>query len=239
MLNSLLAGDVRLFFLINGAHTPFFDAFFLGATWLGNGWVTFPLFFLAAILRSSPFGWGRVLDPPLRLKESEPGRKESDPGWKGSEPVDGSRSSRHKFTGVLLAGAVAFTAGGVLTSGIKKVLDRPRPATYCSIHRSAPPVHVVGPRLGSRSFPSGHAQTAFTAAVLLVLLYGGAFWASLPAAFLVAYSRVYVGAHFPLDALGGMALGTISAWAAMILCRRWIRELPSAENVDNEKRTVK
>lgn len=195
-MSFLFAADVRLFFLINGAHTPFFDAFFLGVTWLGNGWVTFPFFILAAFFQAS----------------------------------------RRKVAGVLLAGIVAFGAGGILTSGIKKAVDRRRPPSYCSFHGLENSLHVVGPRLGGHSFPSGHTQTAFTVAVLLVLLYGGAFWASLFAAFLVAYSRVYLGVHFPLDALGGMVIGAASAWAAFLLYRRWFQEHPSAISVDIDAR---
>jgi undecaprenyl-diphosphatase len=58
------------------------------------------------------------------------------------------------------------------------------------------------------SFPSGHAATAFAGATLLsafvprlrLLLY--------VLAALVAWSRVYVGVHYPLDILAGAVLGT-------------------------------
>ncbi|MCE3008029.1 MAG: phosphatase PAP2 family protein [Bacteroidetes bacterium] len=61
----------------------------------------------------------------------------------------------------------------------------------------------------AHSFPSGHSVTAYTAAVLLALRYPrlGWLWAGL--AFAVAISRVYVGAHFPLDVAAGSLLGLL------------------------------
>ena len=64
------------------------------------------------------------------------------------------------------------------------------------------------------SFPSGHATTSFACAATLarfaprriaVLLY--------VLAALIAYSRVYVGVHYPLDVLGGAVLGLLIATA--------------------------
>ena len=193
MLNTLIAFDVRLFSLINGAHAPFFDVFFGGATWLGNGWVTFPLFLLVVLLNAS----------------------------------------RRKVAGVLLAGAVAFASAGVLLQAVKKSVDRPRPVKYFSLQKSETPVHVVGPKLGARSFPSGHAQTAFTAAALLAFIYGGTFWMSFLFAFLVAYSRVYVGAHFPLDTVVGMVLGVAAAWGSVAGFRKMFWERNPEESVSS------
>jgi undecaprenyl-diphosphatase len=63
----------------------------------------------------------------------------------------------------------------------------------------------------SPSFPSNHAVNA-SALATLVALYMPRLW--LPAtalAFIVGYSRVYVGAHYPLDVLAGGVLGVMVA----------------------------
>jgi undecaprenyl-diphosphatase len=59
------------------------------------------------------------------------------------------------------------------------------------------------------SLPSGHAATSFAGATLLAW-YAPRFAVPLYAlAVLVAWSRVYVGVHYPLDILAGAALGFV------------------------------
>ena len=117
--------------------------------------------------------------------------------------------------------AIAGTITGVLNTQIKRAVHSQRPLACFAAQSGAATytVHVVGKPLRHNSFPSGHTATAFAAATILALLYGGYFyWAFSPALF-IAYSRVYVGAHFPLDVLGGMAVGAGVALAVFLLFR--------------------
>lgn len=68
------------------------------------------------------------------------------------------------------------------------------------------------------SFPSGHTGTSFAAAVVLFLSYPKkySFW-FLVLAFLIGFSRLYVGVHYPTDVLAGALIGTVIAVCVYIV----------------------
>jgi len=86
---------------------------------------------------------------------------------------------------------------------IKSIVKRPRPN---HIEALASTVRVPG-RPPSPSFPSNHATNMFGLAVVLSWYIPAGFWLFYLYAALVAYSRVYVGVHFPLDVTVGACLG--------------------------------
>jgi membrane-associated phospholipid phosphatase len=115
---------------------------------------------------------------------------------------------------VLLAALPAV----LLSHGLKEWFASPRP--YAVLGDS---VHVIGPYLKAGAFPSGHTTTAFTLAGVLALGVRRQGWllAALALAALAALSRVAVGAHWPVDLLGGILCGWVSAWIGVTLARRW------------------
>jgi undecaprenyl-diphosphatase len=94
---------------------------------------------------------------------------------------------------------------------IKPAVGRGRPF----IHDSA--FAVIGPSPHGPSFPSGHAAVAFAGAYVLsqVAPRGRSVWWSLAA--LIAYSRVYLGVHYPIDVVFGAMTGLACAGAVMWL----------------------
>lgn len=61
----------------------------------------------------------------------------------------------------------------------------------------------------THSFPSGHALVAFAAATVLAAAVPRLRWPLYALAALIAFSRVYVGVHYPGDVLAGAALGVV------------------------------
>lgn len=74
----------------------------------------------------------------------------------------------------------------------------------------------------SSSFPSKHLTAAVSAAAALwqLPLPRAAAWAATLVAAGVAWSRIYLGVHWPLDMAGALAVGTASAFVAARLVRR-------------------
>lgn len=67
----------------------------------------------------------------------------------------------------------------------------------------------------SYSFPSGHAATAVAGAVAAARMCPRAAWAIWLLAGLIAYSRVYVGVHYPSDVTAGALIGLGCAWLVL------------------------
>jgi diacylglycerol kinase family enzyme/membrane-associated phospholipid phosphatase len=117
----------------------------------------------------------------------------------------GSRGRRAAKQGVLALGCTSATV-----NGLKLVVDRRRPA----------PRRVLRRRPRTSSFPSGHAASAFAFATAVSREVPGAAPALFPLAASVAYSRVYLGVHYPSDVVAGGALGTAVGSAARPVARR-------------------
>ncbi len=71
------------------------------------------------------------------------------------------------------------------------------------------------------SFPSGHSSAAFAAAwVMFRCLPKRVGIPALIYAFLMAFSRLYLGVHYPSDVVGGIVLGVLYAVAAMWVVKK-------------------
>lgn len=116
---------------------------------------------------------------------------------------------------LLLTGLLAALATHVL----KTLIGGGRPAALLPLEN----FHIIGPILQSGSFPSGHTIAAFSfaGAVSLLLQRRWLTPALLALATLTGLSRIVVGAHWPLDVLGGAAIGWLCAAGGVAWARRW------------------
>jgi 4-amino-4-deoxy-L-arabinose transferase-like glycosyltransferase len=96
---------------------------------------------------------------------------------------------------------------------LKQFFDRPRPAITLS------GIHLLVGKTDKGSMPSGHCANWFAAVVVAFVYYRRSIWFMLPMALIEAFSRIYLGAHYPSDVLVGSLLGM--AYATLIL---WVSD---------------
>jgi undecaprenyl-diphosphatase len=116
--------------------------------------------------------------------------------------------------------------GSLVVHLLKDCFARVRPLTVFGDS-----VHVLGERLYRCSFPSGHTQASFGAAAFLSCRLPKQGWLFFLIAAGVGISRIYVGAHFPLDVAAGAAIGAGVALAGCAVERRFFRSSSSNREV--------
>ena len=112
----------------------------------------------------------------------------------------------------LLAGVSALIALG-LGQIIGKAFPRPRPYLSHAVNQLIPPSLDT-------SFPSDHAILGFAVAVMIWKYNRKAGAVLLVLALLIAIARIFVGAHYPGDVLGGAVLGALTSVALAVLSER-------------------
>lgn len=118
--------------------------------------------------------------------------------------------------GLLMAFSLTleFMIGNLI---IKPLVARPRP------YEVSESVILLVRRAYDYSFPSGHTGSMFSIAVVMLLCLKGRArfvgWLFLLLSFLMGYSRLYVGIHYPSDVIFGFFLGSIIALFTVFLMK--------------------
>jgi undecaprenyl-diphosphatase len=138
----------------------------------------------------------------------------------GALAVGGRGTIWKRHFPVLLVGILLFSG---INRSIKKTVRAPRPGKVYreQLVEGSLEIHFLEGKVPMRkAFPSGHSMTAFFFMTYLALARRRLALPALILALLIAMSRVYVGAHFPLDCVGGALVGGLGGWMAWRIHQR-------------------
>ena len=123
----------------------------------------------------------------------------------------------------------AVILGGIVSTVVKESCQIMRPPAVLALDQ----FHLMGHKLDLVSFPSGHTLTAFGVATLLIVglpLRGWRLASVLALACFIGLSRIAVGVHWPLDVLGGAALGSACGWSSW-QAAKWLHQKPWTQTI--------
>ncbi|MER5613051.1 MULTISPECIES: phosphatase PAP2 family protein [unclassified Streptomyces] len=135
--------------------------------------------------------------------------------WRARRQDDGALA-----LAVLAPVATAF--GYVVSEVLKSLVNEERP---CRAVAGAAASLVSCPPPGDWSFPSNHSAIAGAAAIALAIARPRLAWLTVPMALLMAFSRVFVGVHYPHDVAVGLLLGAAVSALVVAVLRRPVRSL--------------
>ena len=120
---------------------------------------------------------------------------------------------RGKITLAMLIIAVGLT-DSICAQILKPFFERIRPS-----HMNLDNLNLLVPKGGKWSMPSNHAANVFAFGVILSYFFERSKLPLFSLAFIIAFSRIYVGVHYPGDVIVGSIFGYIMGW---IILTFWV-----------------
>ncbi len=116
--------------------------------------------------------------------------------------------------------ALKVVSAGILarlgfTEIIRFFYKRPRPFVENKVNL------LLSHSTSDPSFPSGHAAFYFAISTIVYSYNKKAGYLFFVASFLISFSRVFVGIHWPSDILAGAIIGVFSGWFVLKLSKKF------------------
>jgi len=140
---------------------------------------------------------------------------------------------RYKWQSVwiILFAAITILVSDQLSNFVKEWMARPRPTHEPGLTG----IHTVyGYTGGQFAFYSAHASTNLAIAIFLIMMLKNQYryfallilcWA-----FFRAYTRIYLGVHYPGDLVAGWLAGALIGWCAGLACTWFVRQKPEKQD---------
>ena len=118
----------------------------------------------------------------------------------------------------VIAAVTLLVSAGLCNGLIKHIVNRTRP--YDAIEE----LTLIAKKPNDSSFPSGHSNASFAVACAITWCFAKKRkWIGIiliGIASLIAFSRLYVGAHYPTDVIAGVLLGIVISIVVYLLLRK-------------------
>ena len=117
------------------------------------------------------------------------------------------KEGKWRFTAPI-ALLVTIGVNAALNNVVKHIIERPRPI---QVEAWKGVLHAIEKYEQSYSFYSGHSSNSFAMVVFAILYFRNKAFTciSILWALAVAYSRIYLGKHYPIDIVTGIVVGSI------------------------------
>lgn len=115
---------------------------------------------------------------------------------------------------------LGLVMNSVTNNLIKLIIKRPRPGSDPTISDAIRQLEDIG---STSSFFSAHSSNSICLALFSALYFRNKYYGIVAFAWAmaVAYSRIYVGKHYPLDIICGIMFGFITGWFSYWLYKRY------------------
>ncbi len=94
----------------------------------------------------------------------------------------------------------------------------------CKKNKENPNLYLKKGKGAHKSFPSNHAANSFAIAFIISFFFPKLKIGAYILAFIILFSRVYIGVHYPFDVIYGMCIGILCGYLATLIFNLYINK---------------